>query len=439
MGLRSSFSGRSRVGLTLGLALLAAGCAVNPVTREREFSLLGEAQEAQMGRQAYPVYTQMSEGLYPDPGLQAYVASVGHRLAALGHRPELEYEFNVVNGSEINAYALPGGKISITRGLLAKMDNEAQLAAVLGHEIGHVTARHAAAGYTRQVLAGALTTVGRVALEVAAVQGADLLAQGGMLATTLVLQKYGRDQERQSDELGMEYMTQAGYHPEGLVQTMEILQAGRDREPSAFEALLQSHPLTSERIETGRHLAAQQSSALKRPENFREAPFHQATAGLRATAPAYAKMDAGKKSLAEGKPAEAVTLLEEATRLAPDQALIWTFRAVAEAKAKKPGGGLASAEKAVELYPGLYRARFVAGVLANENRDYQGSLRHLDEAARLVPDQPQVTFYRGRSLEGLGRREEAARSYAAVLQKVQKGPMAEYSYQRLVEWGYVKK
>ncbi len=425
--------------LAATLALGLAACAINPVTGSREFSLMGEVQEARMGEQAYPVYTQMSEGLYPDPALQAYVAGVGQRLAALGHRPELAYEFNVVNASEINAYALPGGKISITRGLLAKMTNEAQLAAVLGHEIGHVTARHAAAGYTRQVLAGVLTTVGMVALESADVRGGELLAQGGMLASTLVLQKYGRDQERQSDELGMEYLTLAGYHPEGLVQTMEILHRSHEKEPSAVETLFRSHPLTSERIETGRRLAAAQPADLKRPENLREEAFRAATAGLRATEEAYAAMDKGKAALAKGKTEEALVLLAEATRLAPDHALPWTFRAAAEAKAKKLPEGATSAEKAAALDPGLFRARFVAGVLAFEEKRYPGSLAHLEAADRLVPDQPQVTFFRGRNLDAQGRREDAARAYAAVLQKVRKGPMAEHSYRRLVEWGYVRR
>src|SRR5512139_888933 len=151
--------------LAAGAAVSLAACAVNPVTRRSELSLMSESQEVQMGAESYPLYTQMSDGLFQDEALQAYVQSVGERLARGSHRPDLDYRFNVVNSSEINAYALPGGKISITRGLLSKMKNEAELAAVLGHEIGHVTARHAAAGYTRQVLAGVVTGLGAVVLQ----------------------------------------------------------------------------------------------------------------------------------------------------------------------------------------------------------------------------------------------------------------------------------
>jgi predicted Zn-dependent protease len=418
--------------------LAFAACAVNPVTHKTELSLMGEAQEVRTGEEAYPVYTQMSEGLFQDEGLQRYVQSVGEKVARESHRPNLDYRFNVVNASEINAYALPGGKISITRGLLTRMRNEAELASVLGHEVGHVTARHAAAGYTRQVLAGVLTSVGAAVLQTANVQGGDLLAQGGMLAANLVLMKYSRDQERQSDELGMGYMVKAGYNPEGMVQTMEVLMAGHDREPSAVEAMFQSHPLTSERVAAARERAARQNPALRTEAALRTEPFEAAVTRLRDLAPAYVKMDQGRQALAQKKYTEALGLLAGATSQAPDQALLWVFRAAAEAGAGKKSEALASAEKAVALYPGLYPARFNAGVLAFEAGKHAQSLDHLAEAERLVPGQPQVAFFQGRNREALGQREEAAQRYAKVLESLRQGPMAEYAYQRLVEWGYVR-
>ena len=425
------------LGVAGACILLLAACAVNPVTGHQEFSLMSEDQEIRMGAEAYPVYTQMSEGLFPDPALQAYVQSVGDTLARLSHRPDLDYRFNVVNGSDINAYALPGGKISITRGLLTKMGNEAQFASVLGHEIGHVTARHAAAGYTRQVLAGVLTSAGMVALQTANVQGGELLAQGGLLATNLVLMKYSRDQERESDELGMTYMTRAGYNPDGMAQTMEILLAAHEREPSAVESLFQSHPLSSERAQSARQAAAPYAS-LRTADRLREEPFRRATERLRGLAPAYAKMDEGRKALAGKDAASAVRALEEATGLGPDQALIWTHRAVAEVKAEKASEAGASAERAVGLDPNLYHARFVAGVLAFDAKKHGESLGHLAAADRLVPGQPAVAFYEGRNYEAQGRRPEAARAYGAVLEDVRQGPMAEYCYRRLVEWGYIR-
>jgi predicted Zn-dependent protease len=422
----------------LGACMLVVSCAVNPVTHERQFVLMSEAQEVQVGDQAYPVYTQASGGLFQDPGLQAYVQSVGGGLAELSHRPGLDYQFNVVNASEINAYALPGGKISITRGLLSRMENEAQLASVLGHEIGHVAARHSASGYTRQVLAGILTAVGVAALEQANITGGDLLAQGGILASNLVLMKYSRDQERQSDELGMEYMARAGYNPEGMVQTMKILMGAHDREPSAVEGLFMSHPLTSERVNAAERMAARQAQSLMTPERLRAAPFARTTAHLREVGPAYAKMDQGREALSDGRDAEAVNLMAEACRMAPGEAQIWVMRAAAEAKVGDTESGFSSAQKALELYPDLYQARVTAGILAFELGKGAESLDHLQTAERLVPGQPAVMFFIGRNYETAGRREDAAKAYSEVLQKVNQGSMAEYCHRRLVEWGYIK-
>jgi len=125
-------------------AMLISGCTVNPVTGRTELDLMGEAQEINLGKSLYPRYTQQSLGEVPDPALESYVDTVGLKLARVSQRPQLPWAYDAVNDPEVNAYALPGGKVSITRGLLARLDNEDELAAVLGHETGHVNARHAA-------------------------------------------------------------------------------------------------------------------------------------------------------------------------------------------------------------------------------------------------------------------------------------------------------
>ncbi|MBI5444583.1 MAG: M48 family metalloprotease [Deltaproteobacteria bacterium] len=417
---------------------LGAGCAVNPVTQRTELSLMTEAQEVRQGEEAYPLYTQMSQGLFQDAALQAYVARVGARVAARSQRPGLPYEFNVVNDSELNAYALPGGKISVTRGLLSRLENEAELAGVLAHEVGHVAARHAAAGYTRQVLVGVLASVGMAALQTADSRGADLLAKGGLVAASAVLMKYSRDQERQSDELGTDYMTAAGYNPEGFVQSMQALMAAHEKEPTGVETFFMSHPLTSERVTAATQRLSRYPPELRAPERLYSDEFRRATARLRSVEPAYAKMDAGRKLLSAGKPKEALPVLEEATRLGPDEALIWVSRAAAEIGAGRNEEGLASARKAASLYPGLFHAQFAAGVAAFELRRHAESLDSLAAAEKIVPGQPQVAFYRGRNFETQGRREEAARQYVRVLEGVKEGPMAEYAMGRLIQWGYVK-
>ncbi len=425
--------------LMLALLPLIAGCAVNPVTKKREFSLMNEAQEAAMGLKAYPIYTQQSGGLYLDEPLQLYVSGVGKKIAAKGHRPSLVFEFNVVNDGAINAYALPGGKITITRGLLTKMENEAQLAAVLGHEIGHVTARHGAAGYTRQVLTGLVTSVGMAALETADIKGKEIIAQGGMIGAKLVLTKYSRDQERQSDDLGIEYMVAAGYDPRGFTQAMELLEGAKRREPSLVEAMMSSHPITAERVTVARKRADAYPAHLKTDERLGREPFKEATTKLSAAAPAFEKMEQGQKLFKEGKTDEGLALIREAAKDAPGHATLQVALASGESEAKNLEAARDAALEAVRLDPGLFHARFAAGMAQFEVEDYRPSLAELTQADGIVPGQPRVLFFIGRNHEELGDTRAAAKAYVGVLQKVKKGPMAEHSYKQLVAWGYVKK
>ncbi|MGQ9750553.1 M48 family metalloprotease [Desulfosoma sp.] len=420
------------------LALALMGCAVNPVTQQSQFSLMSPQQEVAMGQKLYPLYTQMSYGLFQDPVLQDYVQTVGKRLAAVSHRPNMPYEFNVVNGSEMNAYALPGGKISITRGMVTKLRNEAQLAAVLAHEIGHVSAMHHATFYTRQTVAGLLTGLGASVLQASGTAGGDLLAQMGVLAANLVLMKYSRDQERQADELGMDYMVRAQYNPAGFVQTMAMLQEEGKRQPSLLESFFSSHPLTIERIMASNQRLEQYGPDLRTPEALRQAPFEEHTHYLRQVAPAYALMDEAKENLNKGNGVRAASLLAQATAQAPKEALIWVYRAMAEKTAGNGREAVSSARRAAELYPTLYHARYVAGVILFHEGHHRESLEQLTEANKIVADQPSVIFYMGRNWEAMGQRDRAARAYYAVLKRVQKGPMAQYCYQRLVAWGYLR-
>ena len=164
-----------RVGAGLLAATFAVACVTNPVTGKSQLSLLGEEEEKKLGAQAYGPMIQESYGAVTDPGLQRFVDGVGQGLAKVSHRPALDYEFTVVNANYDNAFALPGGKICITRGLLSRMTTEDQLAGVVGHEVGHVTARHGAQQYTSQMLIGGLVGIGAIVLDSEDVKGAPLI------------------------------------------------------------------------------------------------------------------------------------------------------------------------------------------------------------------------------------------------------------------------
>lgn len=201
--------GPAGIGLFLALLLLVSGCVVNPVTGQRELSLLSTADEISMGESQYGPLQQMGGGEYQvDPGVAEYVTSVGQRVAAFSDRG-LPYEFVVVNDGTPNAWALPGGKIGIHRGLLVELANEAERAAVLGHEVVHAAAKHSANQIQRQMLFG-LVGLG-VALAVDDSKHARQIVGATNLGLHLAGLKFGRDQERISDYHGMKYMHSAGY------------------------------------------------------------------------------------------------------------------------------------------------------------------------------------------------------------------------------------
>src|SRR6476659_5127659 len=200
------------------VALLAAfACATNPATGKRQFNLMSEAQEISAGQEA-DAQVKKEMGLYNDPNLQEYVSSIGLKLAQLSERPNLPWHYSVVDVPAINAFALPGGYIYITRGILPFLNDEAQLAGVLGHETGHVTARHAAQQYTRAVGG----TVGLVALGIF-VPGARPFGQIAEQGLGVLFLKFSREFELQADQLGVRYASRANWDPAGVPDMLATL------------------------------------------------------------------------------------------------------------------------------------------------------------------------------------------------------------------------
>ena len=215
---------RNRVqNLLFGLILLAppmlaaTACAVNPATGQRQFILMSESEEIEMGREADGPITE-SFGLYESDELQAAVTDIGNELASCSERPQLPWSFKLVDDPMVNAFALPGGFIFVTRGIMAALNSEAELAGVLGHEIGHVTARHSASQMSRQQLQ-------QVGLGVGSILSSDVASAAGVLSAGLGLlnMRYSRGDESQSDELGVRYMSRAGYDPNALVGVFQTL------------------------------------------------------------------------------------------------------------------------------------------------------------------------------------------------------------------------
>src|SRR5687767_15102021 len=227
------------------VALVVAACATNPATGKREFSLMSEAQEVELGK-SMDGEVRREMGVYDDAELQRYVEGVGMRLARASQRPNLPWHFAVVDEPAINAFALPGGYIYLTRGILPFLDSEAELAGVLGHEIGHVTARHAAQQYTQATTAGVGVTLLSIFVpEARPFQNLTETALGVMFL------KYGRDDELQADRLGVDYTAQTGWNPAGVAGMLRTL--GRldeaDGSRRGVPNWLSTHPAPADRVE----------------------------------------------------------------------------------------------------------------------------------------------------------------------------------------------
>ena len=222
------------------LSLIIPQCAVNPVTGKKEFMLLSKEQEVSMGRASDPEIVA-AYGLYPSPELQQFIKSEGQKMVEVSHRPDIPYEFKILDSPIVNAFAVPGGYVYFTRGILAHLNSEAEFAGVLGHEIGHIAARHSAKQYSRAVVAQLGLAVGSIVSEEFA-QFSDIATTGA----SLLFLKYGRDAERESDKLGVEYSTKTGYDAHAMANFFNTLKhLGGSSE--TLPVFLSTHPDPGER------------------------------------------------------------------------------------------------------------------------------------------------------------------------------------------------
>jgi predicted Zn-dependent protease len=242
-----------RNALVLGCAALAvASCATNPVTGRPDLVTQSEKGEIERAREVHPMMLQQFGGAYQDPQLQAYVNEVGQRAAKLSHRPDLQYTFTILDSQDINAFTTGGGYVYVTRGILSYLNSEAELLAVLGHEIGHITARHP----VRRQSQSTLSNIG--ALAVGLFTGSGDLAGLASYAGAAIISGYGREQELEADRLGAEYLARAGYDPDSMIdvvrllknqELLEIQQAREEkRQPRVYHGIFATHPDNDQRL-----------------------------------------------------------------------------------------------------------------------------------------------------------------------------------------------
>lgn len=367
--------------LWFALVLLAlSGCATNPVTGKSELSLVSEQSELKIGREQYQPSRQMQGGDYKlEPEINRYVQQVGQRLAAVSDR-KLPYEFVVLNDSTPNAWALPGGKIAVNRGLLLELRNEAELAAVLGHEIVHAAARHGAKGIERGVmLQGVLLAAG------VATRDSDysqLAVGAAAIGANLINQGYSRDAELEADYYGMAYMARAGYDPRAAVGLQEtFVRLSKDRKENWLSGLFASHPPSAERVEKNR----QRAQELGRGGELGEARYRQMMADLEKAAPAYTAYGEGTAALGKKQPDKALTLANKAIAIEPREALFHGLKGDALEQKGALSDALSAYNKAVALDDGFFRHYLKRGAVRAELGDRSGARQDLSRSVELLP------------------------------------------------------
>lgn len=368
--------------LALVAALIVVGCGQNPVTGKRELHLVSEAQEVQIGQEQYSPSQQMQGGSYTvDPELSRYVNGVGQRLAKVSDRPELPFEFVVLNNGVPNAWALPGGKIAVNRGLLTELDSEAELAAVLGHEIVHATARHGAKSMERGILMQAGVAV--LGATMADRNWAGLVVGGASLGASLISTKYGRDAELESDQYGIKYMVKAGYDPQAAVSLQQtFMRLSEGRRSNWLEGMFASHPPSQERVEANRHTAAQYRTANLR---IGREEYQQRIAVLEKSAQAYAKYDQGQQALKDKQFDKAIGLADEAIRKEPREAMFYALRGDARVQLKDARTAVQDYSEAIRRKGDYFEFYLERGIARRQFNDNAAARADLEQSLKLLP------------------------------------------------------
>ena len=387
------------------ITIFISACGTNPVTKKREFQIVSESQEISIGKQNYGPTRQSQGGDYIlDPELTAYVQSIGNKLAAVSDR-QLPYEYAIINDSTPNAWAMPGGKIAFNRGLLYELNNEAELAAVMGHEMVHAAARHGAKGMERGLfLQGAMIAVGIGA------QNTDyskLIVGGAQVGAQLVTSKYGRDAESESDLYGMQYMKKAGYDPSAAVNLQEtFVRLSADRKSNFIDGLFASHPPSPERVAANKVTLAQIGAG----GDLGKEVYAQKVSKLKSTQAAYKAYDEAVKALAAKDVAKASLLAKQAIAGEPREARFQELLGDIALTQKRPEEALAFYDKAIKMQPDYFKPHIQSGIaLFNMGKKAEAE-PFLKRANELLPTAPSHALL-GQIAEDRGETELALQHY----------------------------
>lgn len=386
------------------------GCTTNPVTGKREISFVSLDQQIQLGEQNYSPSQQSQGGVYYlDPDLNAYISDIGQKLAEVSDVPDLPYEFVVLNSSVPNAWALPGGKIAINRGLLTELEDESELAAVLSHEIVHAAAAHGAAQISRGQVIGVGATIAAIAGSQTDIGG--LINTGAQAGAASLLASYGRDDELESDEYGMLYMSRAGYDPQGAVELQKtFVELSGNRQQDFISGLFASHPPSQSRVDanivTARGLP---SGGAKNRDTYQ-----RAIAQIKKDQIAYEAESAAIQALNNNNAREAIEQLDLAVSIQPDEGQFWELRGHAWEMLGDNDNALKAHSTAIQKNDNYFRHWLARGLLQKELGRSNAAEQDFLRSQELLPT-AESAFHLGELVEARGDTRRAREYYSQAM------------------------
>ncbi len=414
------------------------GCATDPITGQQVLVGMSEQDELGIDRKHSPQQFSADYGAVQDPELNRYVNEVERSLAKNTHRPDVPYNARVVNANYINAYTFPGGSMACTRGILLDMDSEDELAALLGHETGHVNARHSAKQAGRGMIAQAGAMAVNVAVAMSDYRGAAPLANiASQVGASALLAGYSRNDERQADALGLDYMTRAGYNPDGMVNLMDMLRSQHKEKPSLLQTMFSSHPMSDERYATAQREATDAYGSYRGKALSRER-YMDHTASLRKLAPAIKAQQEGESLMAKKSLDEAESRFDKALKVAPDDYCGNVLMGKCLLAQKEYANADRHFSRASEIYPGEGQAIYQRGVSKLALGRGPEALAAFNTYDQLLPGNATTLFLKGVAYETMQDKRAASQHYAAYIRSGQKDAQAQFAFQRLQAWGMVK-
>ncbi len=393
----------------IAFLLSCATTTVDPLTGKRVYTLLSTKEEIKLGKEYIPLSIAQGEGLYPDPEVQRYISELGNRIAS--HTPrKLPYRFYILNSSVYNAFAIPGGGVFITRGLLSLLEKESELAGVLAHELGHLNARHHARYMEKVLGVSLLLQVAAVLVSNTKSESAELILQIASIGAGLLTLKFSRDQERESDRLAVRFAIDSGYDPRGLIGVFEKLNRVRK---TYIPEWLATHPLPASRIDEVRNLIHARklpSGLIEDTQRFRDIKHK-----IKETEEAYKLYEEGKKLLQKGDKHRALEKFKASINAFGNFQMPYTFCASILADLGNIQESLWYANRAVKLDPNLFWTRFTRGYVLFKARNYHESIKELRIASKMVKGYADTYYYLGRNYEAIGDYRQAKENFGIAI------------------------